>query len=438
MGRRVYFILAFVLCLSASVPTASASVADTTFVPSITDSLAAALDNAFAVDSSQIKVRDRGFDASRYRMLGRFKPVDQVKFKSEKFIDNTFISLKETTLKLASPDYTFGLMTGLSFGKWFHEDHAVRINASAGRWNDNFNGYDIWGSELTATYMFNVVSYLTGYHPEYYCNLSVVAGAGAAMVIYDGHAGVAATAHVGANVGMKLSKGVEFFVEPLVALYSNGMAVSRAGNWRSWMTAFNGSMGLNFNISRHDVDPAPKKWFMSLVGGTQIQNSANVYNKIGIKNAFGLHTSIGVGHRVVDYFAVRGSLSYSRHKWVQYDELFLFSDYYALRVEGMLDLISAFSKKEEHTIGLSLLFGPEIGYMYKDDYGVEYLHSVYYGLTGGIQLKFAVAKKVRVFLEPRMSLIPYHGVSHDKTNLNDFANYYDGLLNINLGIEFDL
>ena len=75
---------------------------------------------------------------------------------------------------------------------------------------------------------------------------------------------------------------------------------------------------------------------------------------------------------------------------------------------------------------------------YKDDYGEEYLAAPYMGLAGGLQLKFALGKKVRMFLEPHCSLVPYNGISYDKTTLNDYINYYDGLINMSLGLEIDL
>lgn len=447
MIRKVSTIFTLVACLIISGTSLSAfSVlqspviqvpSDSSTVIGVTDSLAAALQSAFT-DTTTAKVRDRGYDASKYKMLKRYQPKDHHEFQTEDFFDKTFYSIRAASLKLGSEDYPFGLVAGFSMGKWLHEDHALRLNLSGGHWYDNFNGYDIHSGEVSMSYMFNVISYLSGYDPARFCNLSVVAGGGYALAGYKGNWGHSFAAHVGFNIDMRLSPVVDFFVEPLAKLYSNGMAISRAGNWRSWLSAFEGSIGMTFNVGTPKTEKVDRRWFMSIVGGTQVQNSVNVYEKIGIKNAFGLHANIGVGHYVTDYLAIRGSLSFSRHKWVEYDELYLYSSYYALRVEGMLDLVNAFSKTDNHGISLSLLFGPELGYMYKDDYGVEYLAAPYIGLTGGVQLKFDLGKKVRIFMEPRCSIVPYNGISYDRTTLNDYVNYYDGLINLNLGLEFDL
>ncbi len=453
MVRKVSFILSFVLCLtwsgaSAAEFTSELSVRADSTVIGVTDSLAAALQGAFTDTSSVAKVRDRGFDASKYKMLKRYTPKDHYVFEKKNFFDKTFYSIRASTLKLGAVDYPFGLVGGISVGKWFHEDHALRLNLSAGHWYDNFNGYDIHAAEASLSYLFNVTSYLGGYKPGRFCNLSVVAGVGyannGAKEYLDGSApvkgnyGQAAVAHAGFNVDMKLSPVVSFFVEPLAKAYTNGIAISRAGNWRSWLSAFEGSIGLTFNAGNPKTDIIGGDWFMSVVFGTQVQNSTNVYDEMGILNALGAHLNLGVGQYVTDYLGFRGTLSYSRHRWVQYDELYCYSNYFALRVEAMLDIVEALSKKDGHVVGLVLLLGPELGYMYKDDYGEEYLDAPYVGITGGVQLKFDVSKKVRMFLEPHFSMVPYNGTSYDKTTLNDFINYYDGLINMSLGLEIDL
>ena len=145
------FILTLSLCLVFFATSLSAKSemtlpvsADTTTVIGVTDSLAAALQGAFVDTTAVEKVRDRGFDASRYKMLKRYTPKDHHVFKNEYFSDNTFYSVRAATQKLGAVDYPFGLVAGFSFGKWLHEDHALRLNLSFGHWYDNFNGYDTY------------------------------------------------------------------------------------------------------------------------------------------------------------------------------------------------------------------------------------------------------------------------------------------------------
>lgn len=446
MLRKVSYIFALMLCLALSGAGVSASVpkpelpllsrVDTTEF-GLTDSLAAALQSAFT-DTTVAKVRDRGFDASKYKMLRRFTPQDQHEFKVHNFSDKTFYTLHTSAQKLNAPDYPFGLVTGLSYGKWLHEDHALRANLSLGHWYDNFNGEDIHAGELTASYLFNLTSYLSGYNPGRFCEVSVVVGGGYAMSGYKGNWGHALTGHIGANFEMKLSNVVSLTMEPLGKIYSNGMAVSRAGNWRSWLSAFEGTTGLTINIGSPRVKIKSGDWFVSVLGGVQTQNSATVYNKVGIANSLGLNANLSVGRHITDYFALRGSASYSRHKWIKYDVFLLYSHYYSGRLELMLDLVKAFQPNQHHDITFSILMGPEFGYMYKDDFGKEYIATPYVGLTGGAQMKFFLTPGMRAVFEPRFSVVPYMGKSYDKTTLNDFVNYYDGIVNMNIGLEIDL
>ena len=437
MWRKTLIILSVVIGLLLPAA-ASAAVADTTSVPVLSDSLAAALDDALKGEKKEVKERDRGYDATRYRMQKRYQPVDKIKFESKNFMDNTFFSLQERRLKLMSPDYSFGLMSALSFGKWYHEDHAVKINASAGRWTDNFNAEHIWAGEVSLSYMFNLTSYLGGYRPERYCNLNIVAGAGLAASGYTGNVGAAFQGHVGINLSMKLASALDFFIEPLAAVYSNGMAVSRAENWRPWLAAFSGSIGLNVNIGHPKVKLLDRRWFMSMMVGPNAQNAEMIYDEIGFGKGLGVHANLGVGHYVLDWLAIRGTFAYYRHKWVVYDQMPYYANYYAIRVEGMMDLVNLISRKDRHLLSVSLVGGPELGYMHKNDFGTVVWQIPYIGLAGGVQVKFNLTDRFRVFIEPRGSLVPYCAPANDRTTLNDYVNYYDALMNINVGIEFDL
>ena len=77
----------------------------------IADSLASVLDSAFSDTTSVAKVRDRGFDATRYSMMKRFRPKNQP-FISERFLDNTFFSVHARSFKLGRQDYSFGSLGG--------------------------------------------------------------------------------------------------------------------------------------------------------------------------------------------------------------------------------------------------------------------------------------------------------------------------------------
>jgi len=138
------------------------------------------------------------------------------------------------------------------------------------------------------------------------------------------------------------------------------------------------------------------------------------------------------------------SAAYSRGSWMIYDDEEMPCNYFSVRAEGMLDAVSLIrgaSRKDGNDrrslFALSLLLGPEIGYMYKVDKDLV-VNTAYIGLTGGVQAKFNITDRFSLFMEPRFLVLPYDAPSHDATIVNDYRNYYDGLFNVNLGIEFML
>ena len=404
------------------------------------------------------KVVDRGRDVSRMVNARRQRAVDTTPFASGKFSDNMFISLRGSDVKLMTEDYSFGLMGGFSLGKWFHEDHAVRIDADYGGWRDNFDGSPIRVLELGASYLFNLSSYVGGYRTNRFCEVSVLAGAGYAnsnlvKTAEDGSSsskkGSALSARIGCNVNLRLFRNIDFFIEPQTVLYTNGMALSYAGNWRSWMSAFRTSVGLTYNIRQsysgdsQRLYPRSDGWFISFAGGPHMQNSDLVYNLIGTGEALGVHISLGGGKHYNDWFAFRFTAAFSRSAWVKYDDELMPCNYFAARAEAMLDVVSlirktsSIDKDGRPLFALSLLLGPEAGYMYKKDIQ-DVVDIPYIGVTGGVQGKFNVTERLSVFAEPRFTVLPYDAPARDPSTINNNRNYYDGVLNMNVGIEFIL
>lgn len=405
------------------------------------------------------KVVDRGRDVSRYVNVRRQRAADVSPFVSERFVDNMFLSLRGNMFKLAPEDYSFGIGGGLSFGKWLHQDHALRLDLDYSQWKDNLDGAPITDIEIGASYLFNLSSYVGGYRSNRLCEVSLVTGLGysnSTRVRYpDGQSKDVATGHafhanVGFNLNLRIFRDIDLFIEPVASLYTNGVALYYTGNWRRWMAAFKGSVGLTYNIRGTSPEPSHKQlprekgWFIAVMGGPHLQNSDIVYSELGLGKALGVHVGLSIGKYYTDYFAIRYSAAYSRGSWMIYDEEEMPCNYFSVRAEGMLDAVSLIreaSRKEGNDrrsmFALSLLLGPEIGYMYKVDKDLV-VNTAYIGLTGGVQAKFNITDRFSLFMEPRFLVLPYDAPSHDATIVNDYRNYYDGLFNVNLGIEFML
>ena len=180
---------------------------------------------------------------------------------------------------------------------------------------------------------------------------------------------------------------------------------------------------------------------MAFFVGPQMQNSELVVKEMGIFNSIGPHFGITAGRWLNDFFALQASGFYSSDKWIRdIDGQLKDSRYIGLRVEGRFDpLMMIPGWKEKSGISVPVLFGPEAGYMHKDDRSMK-IDKVYLGLTAAFQLRYKILDFLSLYLEPRFSIVPYYLDFH--TNYLDESGvrktYYDGLVNVNFGIEIDI
>ena len=153
------------LCLAVLLGTAGYAMPH---VPSA-DSLDVALDSMYAAENvvtDSVKVRDKGFDVRNYLNPTRQKMPAHTVFSDKSFFSNTFIGVRATATKVAGEDYGYGPTAGGFIGKWVHPAVGIRLGASLGYWYDNFDARKIRAMELSASVLFNMMSYMSGNHPE--------------------------------------------------------------------------------------------------------------------------------------------------------------------------------------------------------------------------------------------------------------------------------
>lgn len=414
------------------------------------------------------EVRDRGFDVSSLLNGTRYKAPAHTEFNKNSFFSNTFIGVRASTIKVMTPDYGFGPTAGGVIGKWVHPAVAVRLGAGLGYWYDNFDARKIRALDLSADVMFNMMSYVGGYNTARFCEMSVVGGLGYTHVWKKlADHGDALSAHVGLNFDMRIYDRLHLFVEPQVNLFFNprhgsprkGIAISSAGDWRSYMPAFNTFVGLayNFGQTKPNVQRLSGSWknpkldwngyYVSALAGLQFQSNSRLVWKgnMSAGERVGMHYSLGGGRWFNEFLAVRVSASYSQNNWVKYlSAKPLRSRYMSVRLEGVLDVLNmgrhlygkSIGKEnpDDCFFGLAILAGPEMGHMVKHD-KTSKVHDHYVGLVGGLQARFRVHKWVSVIAEPRFTVVPYTAPNSDVDAPNDNRNYYDALLNFNVGIE---
>lgn len=390
------------------------------------------LSGAAAQDSLSVseRVRPAGFDAGNLVSAGRSRASNISHFENEKFSDN--LSLKAVTSVVApkSSSYGFSSLYGLALQKWCTPSFGLRASALGGYIPYNFNGTVLPEVNVSAAALFNLSSYLGGYDVSRFCEVSTVLGAGYSWVggCREEHTFVGS---IGVDVNMRITRSLSVYIEPYVPVYVNS---------RSLDYGFGTTVGLAYDFSGNAVQPAcAGRYFLTLAGGLQVQNSA-LMRKASAAEALGFHTTLGVGRRFTDFFDMRLSAAYSRNTWqVYYGGRRMPSEYYALRLEGVLDVVRLVMRHSDKvsSFGCGVVAGPEVGFMHKKDLGYS-LKKYYVGMAAGVHADCRLGECVSLFLEPRFTFVPYTAPNDDSTSYNINRNYYDSLFNLNIGLEIAL
>ena len=391
-----------------------------------TDSLSLPMD-------SSVKV-DKGFDASNYVNSRRMRIPVRSEFRAGIW-KKINVGLKTTVFKIQGQQHSYGPSMGASVTKWISPAFGVRVDGGFGYWVDNFDACRMNSVDVSASVLFNLMSYAGGFDTSRFCELSLVGGLGynrlwkSHLDRYD-----VLSCLFGINVDMRVFDRVHLFVEPQVDVLFRAM--SRTDNWKRHAVAFNSAVGVSYSFGQErPVEARDKRWFVSLIGGTQFQNSSRVFRTMTTGELLGMHLGIGAGCRYTDWFGLRFTAGYSENSWMKDFAGQIFkTEYMFMRVEGMFDVLGMNRKLKDNIFGLSILCGPEIGHMKKHD-RQEVLADHYVGLAGGLNFSVKVHKMLALFVEPRFSLVPYSAECDvlDTQSIN--KNYYDGLLNFNVGFE---
>ena len=408
--------------------------------------------SASSVDTSSVKTgenvvadsaavnKKKGFNASAYSMQKRYRVKNASQFVNGGFLNNSSLSLIGSGFRLTDPCYTSGPSLHLSFGKWFSPYHAVRAEAGVAFWEDNYDGAHVKEASVKFSYLFNLSSYIWGYDTSRFCEISTVVGPGYSYLWRSGASAHCFTSHIGLNLNLRVFPDFDIFIEPLFELYSHSSILSYGGTWRRVAPGFNGRVGLSYKLGQKNpaADFPGDGWFVYLTGGPNFQNSSVVYERIGVSKALGPHINVGAGKWYKDFFAFRLSLYYSDCKWMKYLTSKSLPAYYAgARLEGQFDVVKFIMQDRDPRVRASVLFGPEAGMYIKKDMDFN-VRGVYVGLTAALQASVRIAKGFSVIAEPRLSIVPYSAPTDNRTRPDNNRNYYDALLNFNLGIQYDL
>ena len=391
--------------------------------------------SAFASAPLADSLEQYSFDAREYSLMKRWRPEEQVEFE-KKGGRNMFVGITGTAYRPLYRQFSSGPHFSVNFGKWFDPYNGLRIAPGAGYYFDNVNSSRVKQLDLKVSYLFNISSYLGGYRPSRFMEISAVAGMGYAYRWSQKYTGHSLTAHVGFNFSMHVLRNVYLFAEPQIELSIDGLGQRSAAVAHRVTPYFSAAIGVGYRFNTDKREWLPQgKWFFTLSGGTQFLTARHVFNEMTANNTFGMHFAFGAGRRYWNWFALRLSVAYSQHCWDQDAYGNGLPSKYALgRLEAMVDLVSLIGGRGDNRFCVSLMVGPEAGLMKHADTARNIMPFV--GITGGAQVKTRLSRSVALFIEPRISMVPYSAKS--SVPGSKMENYYDGVFNCNVGIEYSL
>lgn len=425
---------------------------DTTQV-TVRDSVSAAVR-----DTSQKAVQVPLTDTTRLRAASkilqkRYRPKDQAA-PTGRFVSDMFLWAHGTFYLPFVQDYGYGCQASVGIGKWFsdkngmHRYHGIRVGGGFGYFMDNYAGEHMKMYAVKADYIFDLVSYVSGYNPRRIVSVVPVAGLGYTFLTKqdEENKGRGLSAHLGAGLHFHLFPGVEMVLEPLFEIQRDPRQLVRQDIWRGYYPVFRGDFGLNFHLDRkywrgNFQDPG-KDWRISISGGPRLQHAQNVKYFEDVPEILGWELSAGLSRRYNKWFHLRFQAGYAKDYWWLKDRVNpnvrtrMGSMHIMARMDAMVDMLGFFPSKggRERRVGLLLFVGPEAGMLQKDNIEVFNTFSPFVGAQGGLQFRVNVFDNLSLYLEPRIGIIPYYTTANNRQSKYD--NYSDVYNTVSLGLEY--
>lgn len=374
------------------------------------------------------------------KMQRRWRPADEP-FERGSILSNSFIYLRAGFYRPFANNFSTGIDGALVLDKWFGRFHGMRVSAGASTFMENFEAGRVSMLNLRASYIFNLSAFLGGYKPGRVVEVRPLAGLGYSPVLQsDIPAQNVLSAHLGASVSIRLGPGVYAFIDPSIEWEQDALQLSRMDVWRNYIVSLRADAGIGVTLDRRGRSGDPgQNWFVGLGGAAQVQNSDLVHKGSGLFDKIGPAAYLYFGRLYPKGWGWRVVAGASTHSWFHSveDEIRLPSSYFFLRWEAMYNFIPLIWP--DSRLAVSAFTGPEFGFMRKEDINLK-IDYPYSGLSAGLQVKYQLSAQpgflqhLAACLELRTSFIPYSAVSYGHVSTNQ--NYYDGVVNLGLGLEY--
>lgn len=356
---------------------------------------------------SSLPLSAQQYGALKYTLQKR--PQSE-KFDSSKWSDHLFVSggLGGHTLLTSAGD-GLGLSAHAFVGTWLTPLHGLRLGGQ-GMFLPNtlYEGYQVRTMGGTFDYLLDISSLTYNYNFQRRFKLLGVLGADAGYSRVKGDEGMYWGGHIGLQAALKVSNGVDLFIEPRMS-WTNKELVQN-GNWRGYNMLGSVLAGVTYNMvpdkDRQSTTPFKSEsftdhLFLSYFGGINIQKYGRLEHALE-QSAFQL--GLGVGKWFTPSSAVRLSAlagygqSPVRSREGHFKTLQFRGDY-------ILSLDQAFAGyRDDRIFTLNAIAGFNMAMTRQGHQAMRYAP----GVGVGLQSNFRLASDLALFIEPRMNVFSDH------------------------------
>ncbi len=391
------------------------------------------------------EVDTTSFNALEYSMQKRYRPRNEA-FVSEKFLDNTFLRAGMGTVGLfrnSVSSYSQGPSVSVSVGKMFDPLNAVSVGGTVSEFRRNVDGVRVWRVGAGISHSFDFTSYFYGYSPSRIFNVSTVEGAEVSLVRTSGKYSAAVQVNMGIDLRARIAREMDIFFTPSFMLGNDGTDCLYSPDRCHIGYGFNFGLLAYFNRVNAAGREGLGAWFVrdasiSFSGGVQLQLADIVGETVGYLPSARESAALSYAKLLNGPLSVRLSGFYGRDVWKKFNDGRQMNCYYGgVRGELMFETLY-WRKNSRQVFSMPLLLGPEAGLIWKTDDGYA-IRRLYLGLSAGIQFRFNLASHFGLFIEPRMSVVPYSWKSRSGNVLvKSFTTWYDTLFALQMGVNIPL
>lgn len=356
------------------------------------------------------RVNFRAFD---YFEQERYRP-DHSKFSGKGFFDNMSIGLYggvNGLLRQGSANVGVSPEFGLSVSKYFTPSSGISLSASYSSMNSKRYTENLETYGLSLDYMFNLTNFINDFDPNRKFNFISVQGLGMDKVSLGGDALWAYNLHWGLRMKFNTRTRLDFYLEPGIRLYTDGIDHSGTTNWRRYDVGYETLFGFEYSLGKsyreYLSDDSYLGWEgVSLGFSGGIQTLPGASGDMTLRQSVGPSVTVSAGKWFLAPVGMRVSLMASGSSWMKRENsrYSYLAAYGGGRLEAMFNLMGFSPVSGKWRFSLVPSIGLEAGLSFRQ--AATQTRVAYYGLTGAMQFKYRLDPDLSFFIEPRYTYLP--------------------------------